>query len=180
MSLKKQLCIISEQLHLLMYENTDLNCLCNVLFVKVPVKKTEEIKVTTVIKKKEPTYEKKEEIHEVRKQIHEEWEEEYGEKHEYYEKEEGYDEGEEEWTYGERKEKKPSYQEEWEEEYGEKHEYYEREEGYEEGEDEWAYTEKQVTLKKKPVYHEEGIFLFYLKTASFFPFLSLLNNTFYR
>lgn len=166
---EKQRCIISEQVHLLVYENTDHNRLCNVLFVKVPAKKREEIKVTTVIKKKEPAYEKREEIREVRQEIYEEWEDEYGEKHEYYEKEGGYDEGEEEWTYEERKEKKPAYQEEWEEEYGEEHEYYERKEGYDEGEDEWAYTEKQVTLKKKPDYHEEGIFLFLKKDSFIFP-----------
>uniref|UniRef100_H0XXI1 Ig-like domain-containing protein n=1 Tax=Otolemur garnettii TaxID=30611 RepID=H0XXI1_OTOGA len=65
--------------------------------------KAEEVKITTITRKKE-VHKEKEPVYEKKQAVHEEWEEDFEEGQEYYEREEGYEEGEEEWeeTYQER------------------------------------------------------------------------------
>lgn len=129
--------------------------------------KAEEVKITTITRKKEihkekeAVYEKEQAVFEKRVLI-EPWDEPYEELEvepytEPYE-EPYYEEPDED--YEEIKvEAKKEVHEEWEEDFEEGQEYYEREEGYDEGEEEWeeTYQQREIIQVQKEVH--EGIWV---------------------
>lgn len=124
--------------------------------------KAEEVKITTITRKKEihkekeAVYESKQAVFEKRVHI-EPWDEPYEEL-----ETEPYTEPYEEPYYEEpdddyeeiKVEAKKEVHEEWEEDFEEGQEYYEREEGYDEGEEEWeeTYQEREVIQVQKEVH----------------------------